>query len=133
MLLTISDGADSVIQFITVLLIFVMVLVITMLVTRWIGKFQKMQNIGENVQVLESVRISPSACVEILKIGNKYIAVALSKDSVTMLCELDEAEISKENGNLANNDAFAGIFDRVKKGFLAGKSEALEGSREDEQ
>lgn len=121
------------IQFVTVLLIFVMVLVITMLVTRWIGKFQKMQNTGENVQVLESVRISPSACVEILKIGKKYVAVAVAKDGVTMLCELDETELDEKKYVQSNSDGFANILDTVKKSFLPGKSEALEGSHEDEQ
>ena len=86
MLLAIS-GMDSVIQLITVLLIFVLVLAITLFVTRWIGKYQKMQNVGDNVQVLESMRISPSVCVEILKIGRKYVAVAVAKESVSFLLD----------------------------------------------
>ena len=116
MLLAVS-GVDSIIQFITVLLIFAIVLLVTLFVTRWIGKYQKMQNSGDNVQVIESVRISPSVCVEILRIGKKYIAVAVAKENVTMLLELSEEDVELGVNKVIEDISFGSIFDAVKKGF----------------
>ena len=45
MLLAVMTKADSYLQFMTVLVLFVFVLAITYLVTRWIAKYQK-NNVG---------------------------------------------------------------------------------------
>ena len=109
---------DGIIQFFTVLAIFVLVLVITLFVTKWIGQYQKIQSIGTNVQVVETCKISPSTYVEILKLGKKYIAVAVSKENTTYLCELDESDIDINSGSGSAMD-FSGIFDKVKTNFTS--------------
>ncbi len=113
--ITLSSGMDGVLQFITVLLIFVIVLAVTYFVTRWVGNYQKMQNSGNNVQIVESVRISPSAFVEILRVGNKYIAVAVSKENVTFLTELSGEELILHDDGSASALDFGSILDKVKK------------------
>lgn len=114
MLLSIADGVDDVIQFITVLVIFVFVLGITMFVTKWVGKYQKMQNSGKNIDVLESVRISPSAYVEILRVGKKYIAVAVAKENVTYLCDVSEDELVFAEDGSVSALSFDSILSKVR-------------------
>ena len=116
MLLSGSSGMDSILQFITVLLIFVLVLAITYFVTRWVGNYQKMQNYGNNIQILESVRISPSAYVEILQVGKKIIAIAVSKDNVTFLTELNEDEIALHSDERTGSINFSSILEKVRIG-----------------
>ena len=70
-LLTVGDTIDGVAQFFTVIVIFILVLAVTLGVTRWIGKYQSRISTGNNIEVLESVRISPQSCAEILRIGKK--------------------------------------------------------------
>ncbi len=84
---------DSLIQLLGVLLIFVFVLLITYLVTRWIGGFQKMQMTGRSLQVIDTVQIAAGKYIQILKIGDVYLVVAVGKDTVTMLAKLTEDEI----------------------------------------
>jgi len=109
-----SSGSSGIIQFITVLLIFVIVLGVTYFVTRWLGNYQKMQNTGRNVEVIESVRISPSAYVEILRVGKKYIAVAVSKDSVSMLTEISPEDIAEGSSESVSALDFGSILDKVR-------------------
>ena len=78
---------------------------------------QKEKMIGSNVKVLETMRISNSKYIQILKIGNKCFAIAVCKDTVTYLCEVNEEElIYRENSTGGIHvDNFKAILDKYKK------------------
>ena len=120
MLFGASNGVDSIVQLITVLIIFVFVLAITLFVTKWIAGFQKQQNFGKNIQVIETTRISPNQYAQILKIGKKYIAVAVSKENVTLLSSLDEADIDFDAINQAGKADFSDVLKKMKDSFKEG-------------
>lgn len=86
--LLLTRSIDSYIQFVTVLVIFVGVLGITALTTKWIANYQKQQGSNDNVQVIETARIAGNKYIQIVRIGEKYIAIAVCKDTVTMLGEI---------------------------------------------
>ncbi len=114
-LLTASRGLDSFVQFITILLLFLFVLVITYLVSRWISGFQKVQMIGKNMELVETLRISNSKYLQIVRTGNKYLVIAVCKDTVTMLTELTAEELSLEDMNEVKSLSFLEILDKIKK------------------
>ena len=92
MLLT-TGGYNSFLDLITVLLIFVFVIAITLFTTKYIANYQKVQNAGKNIEVLETYRISQSKYIQIVKIGKKCVAIAVSKDTVTLLTTLEEEDV----------------------------------------
>ncbi len=131
MLLSSGNGVDSIVQLITVLVIFVFVLAVTYLVTKWIAGFQKQQNTGKNIQVVETTRMSPNQYAQILKLGkNKYVAVAVSKENVTLLATLEEDDIDEDTqSNVARGD-FSDILKKMKTSFKEGnKPETDENDR----
>lgn len=132
MLISIADKANSVVQFITVLLIFAVVLIATLFVTRWLGNYQKQQSMGNNIEVLESTRISPNSFASIIRIGTKYVAVAVSKDNVTLLCELQPDDLADTKDTSANFADFGSIFNKVKAGMLDKKDSVDENDYKDE-
>ena len=81
MLLALSDRTDSYVQFVTVLLLFVFVLAVTAFVTKWIGGYQKGRSAGANMELMEALRLSNNKYVQIVRIGRKYLAVAVCKDT----------------------------------------------------
>ena len=83
-------GTSSTVQFISILLIFALVLFLTYMTTRWVANFQKEKNTGENVKILETTRISQNKYIQIVEIGDKCIAYAVCKDSVTLLAEINK-------------------------------------------
>ncbi|MCQ2523938.1 MAG: flagellar biosynthetic protein FliO [Lachnospiraceae bacterium] len=97
-------AGSATVQFISVFIIFILVLVITYYTTRWVANFQKEKSTGENVKVLETTRIAQNKFIQIVEIGDKCIAYAVCKDSVTVL-----AEISKDSLKLSedNKEAFS--------------------------
>ncbi len=113
MLLT-TGGYNSFLDMITVLLIFVFVIAITLFTTKYIANYQKVQNAGKNIEVLETYRISQSKYIQIVKIGKKNVAIAVSKDTVTLLTALEEGDISfpEETGE---GKSFKEILASLKK------------------
>ncbi len=114
MLLT-GSGIESFLQFMVVLLLFCAVLVITYLTTRYIASLQKLKQEGSNIAVLETGRIAPNKYVQIIKLGEKYIAVAVCKDTVTKLAELSKEDISFSIEKESRTADFAQILEKVKQ------------------
>lgn len=92
-MILLSSSLDSFIQLIGVLFIFVFVLIITYFTTKWIGGYQKQQMSGRSFQIVDTVRIANNKYVQILKLGEVYLVIAVGKDEVTMLAKLTEDEI----------------------------------------
>ena len=87
-MIILTGKTDSYAQFITVLLIFVAVLAVTALVTKWIAGYQKQQGAAGNIEVLETVRIANNKYIQLVRIGESYFAIAVCKDTVTNLGEI---------------------------------------------
>lgn len=115
--LLIGGSLESLAQMITLFIIFVLVLAITYFSTKWIGGVQKEKMIGSNVKILETMRISNSKYIQIVKIGNKCFAIAVCKDTVTYLCEVKEEELTYSDSSTGkfHADSFKAILDKYKK------------------
>jgi flagellar protein FliO/FliZ len=111
------SGWESILQLITVFIIFVFVLVVTYLTTKWIGNYQKTQIFNHNFQVIETCRVTNNKFLQIVKIGDKYIAIAVCKDTITMLTEVDKDSIiiSEVNNSLNVNDSFKDLLEKAKQ------------------
>lgn len=115
-LLTVPGGIEGVAQLISVILIFVFVVVLTYVTTYIVGNYQKSRMAGNNIQVLETMRISNNKYIQVVKIGKKYFAIAVCKDTVTYLCELNgEDLIFNSTSTEFHSDSFKAILDKLKK------------------
>lgn len=108
------EHMDSFIQFITVLFIFLFVLVITYFVTKWIAKYQKTQTNGNNIEIIETQRITTSKFIQLIRVGGKYFAIVVCKDTVTMISEISKEDIIFINHEDMDNINFIKIFEKVK-------------------
>ena len=114
-----SSRIEAFAQLLTLLIIFIFVLAVTYYVTRFVGNYQKNKLSGSNINILETMRIANNKYIQIVKIGSRVLAIAVAKDTVSYLCELDEDElIYKESSSgkmLINNDNFKEILEKFKK------------------
>ena len=113
-ILTASGSLESFVQFITILLLFLFVLIITYVVTRWVSGIQKIQMTGKNMELVETMRISNSKYLQIVRTGEKYLVIAVCKDTVTMLSELSADEIFLSSETEENSLSFREILDKIK-------------------
>ena len=86
---------NGVLQLVTVLFIFIFVLVITYVTTRWIAKQQKAQMYNKNIEVIETYKVTPNKYIQIVRTGDKFLAIAICKDTITMLAELSKDEVDE--------------------------------------
>ena len=115
MLLSMTSGIDSVVQFITVLFIFVFVLGITYLTTRYIAGIQKEQYKTGNMELVETLRISNNKYLQIVRVADKYFCMAVCKDTVTMLGEIQKEEIVFQEKNVNVSINFQDILEKMKQ------------------
>lgn len=111
-----SSGLDSFIQLLSVLVIFVVVLLVAYLVTRWVGNFQKSKNVGGNLEIIETHRLTNNKYLQIIRVGSKYLVIAIAKDTITMLTTLEEDQLNllKENENNLTSVKFQDVLEKVK-------------------
>ncbi len=115
MILTVSDSANSYLQFMTVLIMFVFVLAITYFTTKWIAGYQQSKGAGANLEVIESFRLADNKYVQIIRVGQKYLAVAIGKDSVTMLTEVPEDQLTFSSSAKNEQLGFKELFEKIQK------------------
>ena len=123
-LLTESGQVDSFVQFVTVLLLFLVVLFITYGVTRWISGIQKTQMVGRNMEVVDTMRISSSKYLQIVRAGDKYLVMAVCKDTVTMLAEISKESLVLEDNTRMNGcqPGFREILEKINNQNLTEKT-----------
>ncbi|NLL76188.1 MAG: flagellar biosynthetic protein FliO [Clostridiales bacterium] len=114
MLLTVSNGMNSFLQFMTVLVIFIFVLVITWFFTKWMANLQSGKMHGTNIEVIETYKITANKYIQIIKTGNKYLAIAIGKDTITMLAEIPAEQIHLPEKAGEGMPDFKKIFEKAK-------------------
>lgn len=129
MTLTITSGIDSAAQFFTIVVIFLVVLGLTYATTRWTANYQKGRNANNNVEIIEVSKIAANKYIEIVRCGDKYLAVAICKDTVTMLCELSKEQISLEEKKLSENNGFKEILEKAKVTDILEKAKDLKNNK----
>ncbi len=133
MILTVVSKVDSIVQFLTVLIIFVIVLGATWLTTRFVAGFQKGKMQGGNFEVIDSFRISQNKYMELIRIGNRYLAIAVCKDTVTVLTELSEDEVIRLESSPADASMQFEEFFKKAKSLVKGTNRKAADEHEEDK
>lgn len=80
-------------QFMIMLVIFVGVLFATYYVTKLIAGYQKEKTSSGNIEILETTRISATKYIQLVRVGKKYITIAVGKDEITYLGEVSKDDL----------------------------------------
>ena len=115
-----TSSLESFMQLISVLVIFVFVLVITYVTTRWMAGFQKSRSYNKNLKIIETIAVGNNKLISIVAVGKKYIAVSVGKDDVHFLTEIKEDELKDlsfldEPDKESAKESFANILEKIKK------------------
>ncbi|MCR5256417.1 MAG: flagellar biosynthetic protein FliO [Acetatifactor sp.] len=129
MAVLLSGSLNSYIEFITVLVIFVLVLGATALTTRWIAGYQKKQISSGNIEVIDTARIGNNKFIQIVKIGDTYKVVALGKDEVTYLGDISADEIHRTEP-VSFGDSFKSLLSKYNKSSSSEDGEAKDDDNE---
>ena len=114
MMLILTGRTNSYAELITVLLIFVVVLGVTALTTKWIAGYQKEMGHSGNIELMDAVRLGNNKYIQVVRVGEKYIALAVCKDTVTVLCEIPEDSVRRQGGADGHKLRFNEILAAIK-------------------
>lgn len=106
---------DSYVQFITVLILFVFVLAVTYVTTRWIANYQKEKAAGGNLEIVEAMRVGNNKYIQIVRAGSKYLVIGVGKDEIHVLGELCEDELVILKNKSSEGMDFSSILEKLKK------------------
>lgn len=115
-ILLLNGSVENVLRLIAAIVVFFLVLMVTYFVTRWIGRYQQGISGSSNIVVLETFKVTQNKYLQVVKVGEAYLVIAICKDSITMLTRLEESEL----GSIPlkpedKTDNFAEILARFKK------------------
>ena len=94
-----NNSFENFMQFLSLIIVFVLLLVVAYFVTRWVGNMGQNRYANKNIKIIEGIRIGPNKVVQIIKVGKKYFVVGMGKDEISYLGEVEEEDlnISEEN------------------------------------
>lgn len=114
-----TSSFESFIQLMGVLLVFIFVLGITYVATRWIAGYQKAHSFNKNLKVIETLRLTANKYIQIVEAGDEYLVIAIGKDEVRLLTKLTGEQLKEiPSGELPEGfttESFAEIFNKIKK------------------
>lgn len=114
-----TSSFESFIQLLGVLLIFLFVLGVTYVTTKWIASYEKGRNFNRNLRVIETLKITSNKYIQIVEAGDEYLVIAIGKDEVQLLTKMTRGQLKElPSDDMAvgiSKDSFKEILDRVKE------------------
>ena len=109
---------DNILQLLGLLFVFILVLFAAGYVSKFIGN-RAMGGFGNrNINVIESFRLDNNKAIQIIRIADKYLAIGISKDNISVLAQLNEEDIivpSKDENNMNFKDILKNAKGILKK------------------
>ena len=102
-------------KLIFLVIIFIVILVLSYLVTKWYANSSLVKNKTNNIEIKESFQLAPGKTISIVRIGEKYVALAQFKDNVVKLAELTEEELILNREVGSSDSSFKDVFSNIVK------------------
>lgn len=102
-------------KLIFLVIIFIVILVLSYLVTKWYANSGLVKNKTNNIEIKESFQLAPGKTISIVRIGEKYVALAQFKDNVVKLAELMEEELILNREVEISDSSFKDVFSNIVK------------------
>lgn len=116
----IAAGAGTIDRFaelVTILIIFVLVLALTLFVTKWLAGYQKGQRAGSNIEIVETCPAGNGKYIQIVRLGETYAAVAVCKDSVTLLALIPKEQLALAGESSVSAPKFKEWFRMAREAY----------------
>lgn len=116
MFLSVYSSLQNILQLVGIIVVFLIILAAAYAASVIVGKTQHnaYHSKERNIKLIETFRINNNQFLQIVRIGEHYFALAVSKEHIELIAELAEQEVSiSETGDTAV--PFQNVFDAVKQ------------------
>lgn len=110
-------GSSGIGQFIVSVLVLVFVVVLCYFTTRFIANYQKGVAGRGNIEILEVKSLGNNKYIEIVRIGEEYFILGVSKDNITLISKVDKDTLDFEKPQkTSTKESFSKLLDKLKNG-----------------
>lgn len=106
-------GFESIVQFLGMGIIFIIILAVTYYTTKFVGGMQLGQLKKGNFKVIETYKITQNKFLQLVQIGTRYFVIAIGKNEIQFLTELQEDEVIQQEHSVKRSADFMEILNRV--------------------
>lgn len=111
-----SSTINNIAELFGLLIVFVLILALAYYTSKWIGKTGAgMTTKNHNITIVETLRLSQTKYLQIIKVADKYIVIAVSKDHIEYLTEIDGEKLDITAGG-TQAPSFKEILTKIKSG-----------------
>ena len=107
-------SVQSIVELVSLILVFLIVLVVCYFTTRFVAGKQIAQKKAGNFEVIETYAIAQNKYLQLVRMGSKYVVISVAKDTISFITELEESEICKIQKNMSMTGK---SFKEVLSGF----------------
>ena len=113
---TAQNSIQSLFELLGLILIFVIVLVVCYYTTKFVAGRQLVQKKMGNFEMVETFPIAQNKYLQLIRMGNKYVVISVSKDNVTYITEIDEAQVCQiQNSTQTSGKSFMEVLSGLTK------------------
>ncbi len=111
---------ESFLSLLGVVVVFVIVLALSYVTTKWLGGSGLLVQRSKNISIVESYKLGSNTYIQLVKIGKRYYALGIGKDTVEYLSEIAEEDLDLEQyqslmGKAQTPESFKDILSKVNK------------------
>lgn len=109
---------DGIMTFLSLIFAFVLILGLAYVTTKVVASasFKKYKN--RNMRLLEGMQLGPQKSLQLVKVGNKVLLLALTKDHVVKIETYMPHELNITDDEDTKQLSFQDIFNDMTKGFM---------------
>ena len=87
------NTVESLIELLGLILVFVLVVVVCHFTTKFVAGRQLSYKKAGNFEIIETFPLAQNKYLQLVRAGNKYVVIAVSKDSIISVTELEDTEV----------------------------------------
>ena len=119
---TAQSSVQSLFELLGLIIVFVIVLAVCYFTTKFVAGRQLVQKKIGNFEVVETFAIAQNKYLQLVRMGNKYVVIAVAKDSISFVTELDETEVCEvQKSTSMSGKSFKEVLSGLSKNPLEKK------------
>ena len=127
------SSTESILKLIGLIILCILIIAASYYVTRLIGTSKAGTFKSTNFRPIDAYRLSPNKYLQLIRIGSRYVVIAVCKDSVSFVCELKEDEVTTVTSDPGKMVSFKDIFAKSLKKDRSTVSESSENTEESKE
>ena len=116
---TFNSTMNNSLELFGLLIMFLIILVAAYFASRFFGQNKMGQLRNKNFKVIETFKVAPNKFLQLIKMGNRFVVIAIGKDEMHVITELSEEEVILQVEGEQRNMKFSDLIAKIQRKDVA--------------